>query len=148
MRFKSLIMAAIVGCCLMGSTSCRLVFEPDVDAVNRLMRSMPTGEHRVVEEMCDGEQVCNHLNQLASLISSNWYASSKDFFTFDHVEIAEDTNYSYVYIKLRIPASGSQREQMLPLVFEMERIKLRWHIYRVDGLAEFLRRATRARGIL
>ena len=29
-----------------------------------------------------------------------------------------------------------------------ERIKLRWHIYQVDGIEEFLRRAERARGIL
>ena len=47
----------------------------------------------------------------------------------------------------RMPAGDGKKETKLPIVFEMERIKLRWHIYRAQGLDEFLRRAERARGI-
>ena len=130
------------------SMGCRLVLEPDVDAVSRLFASMPTGENRVVREFCDGDDVCKKLNQLAGVVRSEWYQPKKDFYEFDFVEVAEDTGRSYVHVKIRLPASGSQRETKLPLVFEMERIKLRWHIYKVDGIDEFLRRAERARGIL
>ena len=130
------------------TAGCRLVFEPDVDAVKRLFASMPTGDNRVVREFCDGEDVCQKLSQLAGFIRSDWYANKKDFYQFEMVEVAEDTGYSYVHVKIRLPAGGSEREAMLPLVFEMERIKFRWHIYHVDGIEEFIRRATRARGIL
>ncbi len=129
-------------------TGCRLVFEPDVDAVSRMMASMPTGENRVVRELCDGEEVCKQLNRLAGLIRSEWYGRVKDFYDIELVEIAEDTGYSYVHLNLRLPGSGREPETRLPLVFEMERIKFRWHIYSVEGIDEFLRRAERARGIL
>ena len=130
------------------SVGCRLAFEPEEDAVTRMLTSMPTGDNRMIREMCDGDKVCSELDQLSKIIRSDWYANKKDFFEIEQVEIAEDTGYSYVYVNIRLPASGSQREAMLPLVFEMERIKLRWHIYQVEKLDEFLRRASRARGIL
>ncbi len=129
-------------------SGCRLAFEPAEDAVSRLLTSMPTGDDIRVREMCDGEDVCNKLYRLSSLIRSEWYNAQKGFYEVEEVEFDEESKYSYVHIKLRIPASGSQRETVLPLVFEMERIKLRWHIYTVDGIEEFLRRAERARGIL
>ena len=47
-----------------------------------------------------------------------------------------------------LPERSNGPDPKIPLVFEMERIKLRWHIYQVDGIEEFLRRAERARGIL
>ena len=125
-----------------------LAFEPEEDAVSRMIASMPTGDNRVVRELCEGDTVCTQLSLLSGIIRSDWYANKKDFFVIDSVEMAEDTGYSYVYVKIRLPASGNQRETMLDLVFEMERIKLRWHIYNVKGLDEFLRRANRARGIL
>ena len=127
---------------------CRLVFEPEVDAVSRMMASMPTGENRVVREMCDGEDVCKQLLRLASVIRSDWYGRVKDFYEIEEVEIADDTGYSYVHMSLRLPGAGRDQATMLKLVFEMERIKFRWHIYSVDGIDEFLRRAERARGIL
>ncbi|MBO4351564.1 MAG: hypothetical protein J6A01_11560 [Proteobacteria bacterium] len=129
-------------------SGCRLAFEPAEDAVSRLLVSMPTGDNIRVREMCDGEDVCQKLNRLAGLVRSEWYNAQKGFYELEEVEFDEETKYSYVHVKLRIPASGSQRETTLPLVFEMERIKLRWHIYSVDGIEEFLRRAERARGIL
>ena len=129
-------------------SGCRLAFEPAEDAVSRLVLSMPTGDNIRIREMCDGEDVCKKLNTLAGLVRSEWYNAQKGFFEIEEVEFDEETKYSYVHMKIRLPASGGQREAMLPLVFEMERIKLRWHIYNVDGIEEFLRRAERARGIL
>ena len=102
----------------------------------------------MVRELCDGEEVCKQLTRLAGLIRSEWYGRVKDFYDIELVEIAEDTGYSYVHLNLRLPGSGRDPETLLPLVFEMERIKFRWHIYSVDGIDEFLRRAERARGIL
>ena len=148
MKIKHLIFTLLCMVIMVSTMGCRLVFEPEEDAVSRMFASMPTGDNRVVRELCDGDDVCQKLYQLAGMVRSDWYANKKDFFAIDQVEIAEDSGYSYVYVNIRLPASGSQRETMLPLVFEMERIKLRWHIYHVDGLDEFLRRATRARGIL
>ena len=148
MKLKYLILTLLCALVMISTMGCRLVFEPEVDAVSRLFASMPTGDNRVVREFCDGEKVCKQLNQLAGMIRSDWYQPKKDFFTFDEVQIDEESGYSYVYVNLRLPSSGSQRETNLPLTFEMERIKFRWHIYKVDGLDEYLRRAERARGIL
>ena len=131
-----------------GTSGCRLAFEPAEDAVSRVLASMPTGDNIRIREMCDGANVCGKLSQLSGLVQSEWYNAQKGFFEVEEVEFDEESKYSYVHVKLRLPASGSQRETMLPLVFEMERIKLRWHIYNVDGIEEFLRRAERARGIL
>ena len=148
MRYRNIFLGLFFVFMTLTMGGCRLVFEPDVDAVARLFASMPTGDNRVVREFCDGEDVCQKLTQLAGLVRSDWYANKKDFYQLEMVEIAEDTGYSYVHAKIRLPAGGSERETMLPLVFEMERIKFRWHIYSVDGIEEFIRRATRARGIL
>ena len=148
MKIKRLILVLMFLSVMFSTMGCRLVFEPEEDAVSRLFASMPTGDNRVVRELCDGEKVCSQLAQLASIIRSEWYANKKDFYVIKEVEVTEDTGYSYVYVDIRLPASGSQRETMLPLKFEMERIKLRWYIYDVEGLDEFLRRASRARGIL
>lgn len=133
---------------MLTSMACTLIFEPDSDAVQRLYASMPTGDNRVIREMCEGESVCTKLNQVAGIVKSDWYANKKDFFNITQVEIAEDTGYSYVHTEIRLPGSGSQDDVMMPLVFEMERIKLRWYIYNVDGIEEFIRRAERNRGIL
>ena len=130
------------------AAGCQLVFEPDVTAVNRLLVSMPTGDNRVVRELCDGEEVCRQLSSLYGLVKSEWYNAKKDFFEIKRVEIAEDMGYSYVYVDIKLRDSASGRENPMPLVFEMERVKLRWHIYNVEGLGEFLRRAERERGIL
>ena len=133
------------------ASGCRLVFEPAEDAVERLLTSLPTGDNIRVREMCDGEDVCKKLVSLAGLVRSEWYNAQKGFFEIDEelgVEFDEETKYSYVHVKIKIPASGSDRAMTLPLVFEMERIKFRWHIYNVEGIEEFLRRAERARGIL
>ena len=148
MKLKQLLLALICLVVMFSTMGCRLVFEPEEDAVSRMFASMPTGVNRVVRELCDGDTVCTQLSQLASIMRSDWYANKKDFFVIDSVEVTEDTGHSYLYAKIRLPASGNQRETMLELVFEMERIKLRWHIYNVKGLDEFLRRASRARGIL
>ncbi|MBQ9395357.1 MAG: hypothetical protein IJU23_07555 [Proteobacteria bacterium] len=145
---KKVILGIFLTVVMVLSLGCSLVFEPDVDAVSRLFASMPTGDNRVVREFCDGDDVCKKLNQLAGVVRSSWYQPKKDFYEFEFVEVAEDSGRSYVHVKIRLPASGSQRETQLPLVFEMERIKLRWHIYKVEGIDEFLRRAERARGIL
>ena len=146
--FKKLSLIAIFIVTIFSTTGCRLIFEPDVDAVSRLFASMPTGENRVVRELCDGEEVCRQLTSLYGLVKSEWYNAQKGFYNIKRVEIAEDTGYSYVYVDIKLRDSASGRENFLPLVFEMERIKLRWHIYSVDGLPEFLRRAERERGIL
>ena len=146
--FKKLSLIAIFIVAIFSTSGCRLIFEPDVDAVTRLFASMPTGENRVVRELCDGEEVCRQLNSLYGLVKSEWYNAQKGFYNIKRVEIAEDTGYSYVYVDIKLRDSASGRENFLPLVFEMERIILRWHIYSVDGLPEFLRRAERERGIL
>lgn len=148
MKLKGVLLSFLLLLTALPLGGCRLVFEPEVDAVARLFASMPTGDNRVVREFCDGDDVCAKLNRLAGIIRSDWYANKKDFYEFEEVVIAEDTGYSYVSVKIRLPAGGSERETMLPLTFEMERIKLRWHIYQVDGIEEYLRRAERARGIL
>ena len=145
---KILILSIFFLLTLFSVSGCRLAFEPAEDAVSRLLTSMPTGDNIRVREMCDGEDVCKKLNQLSGLIRSEWYNAQKGFYELEEVEFDEESKYSYVHVKLRIPPTGSQRETTLPLVFEMELIKLRWHIYRVDGIEEFLRRAERARGIL
>ncbi len=137
--------------CLFGAMSlsgCRLILEPESDAVARILSHFPTGDYRHAREMCDGEEVCKKLNALGSLISSDWYNARSGFFEITSIERAEDTGYSYVHVDLSIPASGGQKATKLPLIFEMERVKFRWHIYSVDGIDEFLRRASRARGIL
>ena len=51
--FKKLSLIAIFIVTIFSTTGCRLIFEPDVDAVSRLFASMPTGENRVVRELCD-----------------------------------------------------------------------------------------------
>ena len=147
MKLKHTLFCILLLLTMCSCFGCRLVFEPDVDAVARMFASMPTGDSRVIRELCDGEDVCKKLHSLYGLIRSDWYGRAKDFYEFEYVEVAEDTGYSYVHVKLRLPAGGGQRDTMMP-VFEMERIKLRWHIYSVDGIEEFLRRAERARGIL
>lgn len=126
---------------------CKLVFEPSTAAVERLLKSMPTGDNRVVREMCDGEDVCQKLNEVYGLIKSNWYNAKPGFFTIKQVEIAEDTGRSFVYVDIDIPQSSGS-PLVVQLVFEMERVRLRWHIYSVDGIEEFLRRAQGERGIL
>ena len=149
MRLRQVVIGTVLSLAAAFSLAgCRLVFEPEVDAISRMMASMPTGDNRVVRELCDGEEVCKQLARLSGLIRSEWYGRVKGFYEIEEVEIADDTGYSYVHINLRIPASGHDQETRLPLVFEMERIKFRWHIYSVDGIEEFLRRAERARGIL
>lgn len=145
---KNILLGVILTFVMVLSMGCRLVFEPDVDAVARLFASMPTGDSRVIRELCDGDKACSNLAKLSGVVRSEWYMPKKDFYEFEYVEVAEDTGYSYVHVKINLPASGHQRATTLPLVFEMERVKLRWHIYKVDGLDEFLRRAERARGIL
>ena len=147
-KMKHLIFTLFCVLMTMSTAGCRLVFEPEVDAVSRMFASMPTGDNRVVRELCDGEEVCSRLNRVAGLVRSDWYANKKDFYQIKEVQIDEESGLSYVYVDIRLPASGRDRERMLPLTFEMERIKLRWHIYNVDGIDEFIRRATRARGIL
>ena len=71
--FKKLSLIAIFIVTIFSTTGCRLIFEPDVDAVSRLFASMPTGENRVVRELCDGEEVCRQLNSLYGLVKSEWY---------------------------------------------------------------------------
>lgn len=129
-------------------TGCRLVFEPEADAVKRLFTSLPTGDGRVVRELCDGKDVCAKLSQMSGIIRSQWYNAQAGFFEIKQIEVAEDTGFSYVYVDLLLPERSNGPDPKIPLVFEMERIKLRWHIYQVDGIEEFLRRAERARGIL
>ncbi|MBQ9242864.1 MAG: hypothetical protein IJ165_06520 [Proteobacteria bacterium] len=124
---------------------CRMVFEPETDALARLFASLPTGDNRVVREFCDGEKVCKNLNALAGIVRSQWYNSRGQYYQFDEIEIVEETGYSYVHARVRMPAADGNKETMFPMVFEMERIKLRWHIYSVQGLDEFLRRAQNAR---
>ena len=85
---------------------------------------------------------------MAGIIRSQWYNAQAGFFEIKQIEIAEDTGFSYVYVDLLLPERSNGPDPKIPLVFEMERIKLRWHIYQVDGIEEFLRRAERARGIL
>ena len=148
MKLKHLALSIFFLLSVFTMSGCNLVFEPDVDAVARLFASMPTGDNRVIREMCDGEDVCRDLSKLSTVIRSDWYGTKKDFYEFEEVEIAEDTGRSYVHVKIRLPGSGSSEETMLPLVIEMERIKLRWHVYNVRKLDDFLRRAERARGIL
>lgn len=148
MKLKTALLSLLLLLVMCTTMGCRLIFEPDVDAVSRLYASMPTGENRVVRELCDGDDVCRKLINLAGFVRSDWYGRAKDFYEFEFVEVAEDTGYSYVHTKIRLPAGNGESETMLPLVFEMERIKFRWHIYSVDGIEEFLRRAERARGIL
>lgn len=131
-----------------GLSGCKLIFEPESDAVSRMLSNCPSGNYRHYRELCDGEKVCGQLGELAGILASDWYNARKGFFTVTAIERAEDTGYSYVYVDLRMPAGGNQKETTMPLVFEMQRIKLRWHIYSVKGLDEYLRRATRARGIL
>lgn len=133
---------------VMSMSACRLILEPESDAVARVLSHFPTGDYRHAREMCDGEDVCKQLNDLGNLIASDWYNARAGFYEITSIERAEDTGYSYVHVKLSIPASGKQRATQLPLIFEMERVKFRWHIYAVDGIDEFIRRASRARGIL
>ncbi len=147
MKLRYLFFAFVLSLAALSTSGCRLVFEPDVDAVARLFASMPTGETRVIRELCDGDKVCKDLNRMASFIKSDWYGSKRDFYQFEEVEILESNGRSYVHVKVRLP-SGGGRTSMYPLVFEMERIKFRWHIYSVKGLDEFNRRAERERGIL
>lgn len=148
MKIKTAILSLLLLLVMCTSMGCRLIFEPDVDAVSRLFASMPTGETRVVRELCDGDDVCRKLVSLSGFVRSDWYGRAKDFYELEFVEVAEDTGYSYVHAKIRLPGGNDQRETMLPLVFEMERIKFRWHIYSVSGIEDFLGRAERARGIL
>lgn len=148
MKVKHILLCLILISTMFSTMGCRLIFEPDVDAVSRLYASMPTGDNRVVREMCSGDDVCQKINTVAGIVKSSWYVNKKDFFTITQVEIAEDTGYSYVHTKIRLPGAAGQEDTMLPLVFEMERIKLRWYIYSVDGIEEFIRRAERNRGIL
>ena len=151
-KYRSfLLVFGLIAVCLFGVMSlsgCRLILEPESDAVKRVLSHFPTGDYRHAREMCDGEDVCKKLNALGSLIASDWYNAKSGFFEITSIERAEDTGYSYVHVDLNIPASGGQRATKLPLIFEMERVKFRWHIYSVDGIDEFLRRASRARGIL
>ncbi|MBQ9816383.1 MAG: hypothetical protein IJM59_02795 [Proteobacteria bacterium] len=148
MKLKHLILGFVLVFVMFSTGGCRLIFEPDVDAVDRMFASMPTGDNRVVRELCDNEKVCSELYSLGGIVRSDWYANKKNYYEFEQVEIAEDTGYSYVHVKVRLPGNGGRDATMFPLIFEMERVKLRWHIYSVEGLGEFLRRANRARGIL
>lgn len=149
MKLRNLTLLSVLSILLLTSgVGCRLIFEPDVEAVQRLFTSMPMGDNRVVRELCDGDDVCRKLNALYGLVGSDWYNAQKGFFEIKRVELAQDTGYSYVHVDLKLPDSSVSHPIVLPLVFEMERVKLRWHIYNVDGLDEFLRRAERARGIL
>lgn len=130
------------------SVGCKLVFEPSSDAVSRLFASMPTGETRVVRELCDGEDVCNKLITLSGIVRSDWYHASKGFYNVKSIEVAADTGRAYVHVDLILPTRSIGRDTPMELIFEMERIKLRWHIYKVTGIEEFIRRAERERGIL
>ncbi len=145
---KSILKIALLCMVAFGFSGCRLVLEPESDAVSRILSHCPTGDYRHLREMCDGEQVCDKLGRLGRLIASDWYNARQGFFEVTGIERAEDTGYSYVYVDLQMPSGGNQKATKLQLVFEMERVKLRWHIYNVDGIDEFLRRAERARGIL
>ena len=147
-KFKKLMFGLVLVFVAMSFGGCRLVFEPEVDAVSRLFASMPTGDNRVVRELCDGDDVCDKLTRLAGMIRSDWYANKKDFYEFEEVVIAEDEDMSYVSVKIRLQEESGRDPVMLPLNFKMQRIKFRWHIYEVEGIEEFLRRAERARGIL
>lgn len=147
MKVRSLWLGLLLMGGIFSTTGCRLVFEPEADAVERLFASLPTGENRVIREFCDGEKICKQLHSLASVVRSEWYNKRGGFYTVEEVEVVEETGYSYVHVKVRMPAGDGRKETKLPMVFEMERIKLRWHIYRAQGLDEFLRRAERARGI-
>lgn len=127
---------------------CDLVFEPEITAVTRLFASLPTGDDRVIREFCDGEKVCTGLKRLGGVVRSEWYNRHGKYYEVVEAEIDEEGGYSYVHVNVRMPAGDGKKETMLPMVFEMERIKLRWHIYRVQGLDDFLKRAERARSIL
>lgn len=148
-KFRRNIIVLLLFClCAMGTTGCRLIMEPESDAVARMLSNCPQGNYRHIRELCDGEQTCEKLGQLGRLLASDWYNAKQGFFELKSIDRAEDTGYSYVYVDLQIPASGRQKATKFQLVFEMQRVKLRWHIYSVNGLDEFLRRAQRARGIL
>jgi len=152
MRQKFLHLALFCVFCFgaLSFTGCKLIFEPETDCIVRVLGSMPSANFRHYRETCDGEKVCKQLGELGSIVSSNWYNAKNDikgFYEITKIERAEDTGRSYVYVTIKYPASGP-KVKTLPLVFEMQRIKLRWHIYAVQGIDEFNRRATRERGIL
>ena len=50
--FKKLSLIAIFIVTIFSTTGCRLIFEPDVDAVSRLFASMPTGENQIGRASC------------------------------------------------------------------------------------------------
>ena len=145
---KFILFTVLLPLILTTSIGCQLVFEPSSDAVSRLFASMPTGDTRVVRELCDGEDVCKKLATLSSIIRSDWYNASKGFYNIKSIEIAADTGRAYVHVDLILPTRSIGRDTNVELVFEMERIKLRWHIYKVTGIEDFIRRAERERGDL
>ncbi len=131
-------------------SGCKLIFEPETDCIERVLGSMPSANFRHYRETCDGDKVCKQMGELGSIVSSNWYNAKNNlhgFYEITKIERTQDTGRSYVYVTMLYPATGPKTKK-LELVFEMERIKLRWHIYSVKGIDEFNRRATRERGIL
>ena len=148
LKFKRILLSLACALILVSTTGCRLIFEPETDAIKELFAGMPKGDDMQVRQMCDNETVCNQLHQLIGVIKSDWYGTPREYYTIDGIEIADDTGYSYVHISLRLPVSGDRKPIMFPITFEMERVKLRWRIYSVDHLDEYLRRASKARGIL
>lgn len=145
---KFILFAVLLPLIMTTSIGCQLVFEPSADAVGRLFSSMPTGDTRVVRELCDGEDVCSKLITLSGIVRSDWYNASKGFYNVKSIEIAADTGRAYVHADLTLPTRSIERDTKYELIFEMERIKLRWHIYKVTGIEEFIRRAKQERGDL
>lgn len=143
--WKKLLLLSFGLLMLLSFSGCRLFFEPESDAVERLLASCPTGDARFVREMCV-EDSCKQLSSLCKLIGSSWYNARTGFFEVREIERHEDTGRSLVFVSINQGPSVDDGKSTL--VFEMERTKLRWYIYSVDGIDEFLRRAEGRRGIL
>lgn len=145
MFWKKLLILALGLLLLISFSACRLFFEPESDALSRLLASCPTSDGRFVREMCV-DDCCTQLNSLCRLIGSNWYNARAGFFEIHEIERNQETGRSLVFVSVK--QGPSNEDGKMTLVFEMERIKLRWYIYKVIGIDEFLRRAERIRGIL
>lgn len=146
MLFRKKILLFLSGLLMLISLSgCQFFFEAESDALARLLGACPLGEARFVREMCV-EDSCQSLNSLCKLIESNWYNARKGFFEITEIERNRESGRSLVFVSLQ--QGPQESDGRLSLAFEMERTKLRWYIYRIEGIEEFLRRAERSRGIL
>lgn len=129
--------------------SCKLVFEPAEDAVNRLFEAVVLRDIRTQEDLIEDGELREKIRHLTAPFNSPPFKGKAGFWNIELVEEDESNGYTYVYVTFDIPIEsksirGSQSKQV-EIILEMKREWLQWTVLNIDYLDDLIKQVERSR---